>query len=132
MRAASHLQDLDVRRVVEIMVGTDDFRAVFAAEVLKILAHLRRGLYLEVGEAGAGRDGQVEAVRRVVRRGAAVEPAGRDERGVGFAEEFFDLLVREGTEVQADFRHLDRRVLEDFEDLRVGLILQAGANHPGL
>ena len=52
-----HLQDFHVRRALEVVEGADDFRAALAAELLKMLAHLGRGLDLEVGETGARLDG---------------------------------------------------------------------------
>ena len=59
-------------------------------------------------------------------------PTRRNQRRVGVGEQVFYLFVREIASVQADLRHLDRRVFEDREDLLEGLILQAGANHPSL
>ena len=53
-----HLQTLVVRGLFVIMVGTDDLGAPLAAEVLEVLAHLGRGLDLEVGETGARFDGE--------------------------------------------------------------------------
>ena len=127
-----HLQDLDVRGVLEIVVGADDLRAALAAELLEALAHRGRGLDLEVREAGARLDGEAQPPLRFLLGGGFRDAAGRDERRVGLAEEFFYLSVGEGAAVQADFRHLDRGVREDLEDLLEGLILQAGANHPSL
>ncbi len=97
-----------------------------------MLAHLGRGLDLEVGEAGARLDSHAQPALRLLGRGAAVNAAGGDERGVGLAEELFNLVVREVAAVEADLRHFDRGVFEDREDLLEGLMLQAGANHPGL
>ena len=102
------------------------------AELLETLAHRSRGLDLEIGEAGARLDGEVQAPFGFLLRAGLGDAAGGDEGGVGLAEESGNLFVGEGTAVQADFRHLDRRVREDLQDLSVGLILQADANHPGL
>ena len=93
---------------------------------------IRSFLDFEVGEAGARLDGQAQAPFCLLLRPAFGEAAGGDEGRVGLAEEFFDLFVAEGTAVQADFRHIDRGIREDFQDLGAGLILQAGANHPDL
>ena len=127
-----HLQDAFVRGLLEVVVRADDLGAVAPAELLETLAHRGRGLDLEVGEAGACLDGEVQAPFGFLLRAGLGDAAGGDEGGVGLAEEFGNLFVREGTAVQADFRHLDRRVREDLQDLSVGLILQADANHPGL
>ena len=127
-----HLQDFRLRGVLEVVVGTDDFRAALAAELLEAFAHRGRRLDLEVGEAGARLDGKAQPPLRFLFGGGFRDAAGRDERRVGLAEEFFYLSVGEGAAIQADFRHLDRGVREDLENLLEGLILQAGANHPSL
>ena len=121
-----HLQDLVVRRPYEVVPGADYFGAAAAAEFLETFAGARGGLYLQVGEARTGFDGEGEAPLGVFALACA---AGGYERGVGGAEQLLYVLVAEPAAVQADLRHLHVFAPEDLRNLVEVLILYASANH---
>ena len=117
------LQHLHVGGAAEVVIGADDFRTVFPAESLEVLAGLRRGFYLEVGEACAGFGGQFQPPLGLIGAERPGNAAGRHQGDVGVAEDVGDFIVREAAAVQPYLRHFHFGGGENLKQLPVGLIL---------